>query len=96
MCIIGTQVSFFPCVLQKVVYSDEKKVFEPIDVPRCFLSTLECVEIKVFGRWEEHEMKIASYFLENSVVLEKLIVSLAKYPRRVPDSEIYVELNKLP
>lgn len=87
---------FVVYVLQKVIYSEEIEVFELIDVPRCFLSTLECVEIKGFVKWEEEEMKIASYFLENSTVLKKLIVSLPDYPRPVPDSEIYKELNKLP
>ncbi|XP_019084268.1 PREDICTED: FBD-associated F-box protein At5g27750-like [Camelina sativa] len=67
-----------------------------VDVPQCLVSTLECVEIKRLFEWEEEEMKIVSYFLENSAVLKKLIVSFVlDYPRYASNSEVYEELNKL-
>ncbi|ESQ35442.1 hypothetical protein EUTSA_v10007600mg [Eutrema salsugineum] len=78
-----------------VVYTEENEVFELRDVPRCFLSTLECVEIKRVHEWEEKEMKVATYFLENAAVLKKLILSVTDYPRYVSDSEIYEELCKV-
>jgi len=82
-------------LILKVVYLKEGEVFELVDVPRCFTSTLECVEIKTVHVWEEEEMKVASYFLENAVVLQKFILSLTDYPRYVADSEIGEELEKV-
>lgn len=66
-----------------------------VSVPRCFVSTLECVEIKGLFEWEEEEMKIATYFVENSAVLKKLNLSFIDYPRYASNSEVYEELNEL-
>lgn len=69
--------------------------FELVNVPRCFVSTLEHVEIKGLFDWGEQDMKIASYFLENSAVLKKLILSFMGCPQHYSESDIYEELNKL-
>ncbi|CAA7039322.1 unnamed protein product [Microthlaspi erraticum] len=82
-------------LILKVVFLREKDEFELIDVPRCLLSTLECVEIRTVHEWEEDEMKVASYFLENAAVLEKFFLSLTDYPRYLADSEIGEELEKV-
>ncbi|CAH2037858.1 unnamed protein product [Thlaspi arvense] len=89
-------------LILKVVYSEKMEVSELINVPRCFLSTLECVELKRMVErkedveWEEDEMKIASYFLENASVLKKLILSITDYPRPGSIPEIYEELSRFP
>ncbi|CAA7027864.1 unnamed protein product [Microthlaspi erraticum] len=82
-------------LILKVVYSKESCAFELLNVPRCFLSILECVEIKGFFDWDEEEMKITSYFLENSKVLKKLILSFAGCPLHYSESEVYEEIRKL-
>lgn len=69
--------------------------FELTNVPGCFLSTLECVQLKRMHEWEEEEMKVATYFLENAAVLKKLTLSLTNYPRYVSDEEIFYEVNKV-
>lgn len=69
--------------------------FELVNVPRCFVSTLECVEIKGVTEWEEHGKKLVAYFLANSAFLKKLIVSFTGYPFRDPESDIHKEFNKL-
>jgi len=69
--------------------------FELVNVPRCFVSTLEHVEIKGLFDWGEQDMKIASYFLENSAVLKKLILNFMGCPQHYSESDIYEELNKL-
>ncbi|CAH8382469.1 unnamed protein product [Eruca vesicaria subsp. sativa] len=75
----------------KVVHSEEwEEELELTDVPRCVSTTLECVEIKDKFEWEEGKMKVASYFLENSAVLKKLILSPAAY-----DQNVYEKVNKL-
>lgn len=87
----------FVC-FQEVVYlreMDEEDAFELTNVPGCFLSTLECVELKRIHDWEEEEMRVATYFLENAAVLKKLTLSLTDYPRLISDEEIFVEVNKV-
>ncbi|CAN8303666.1 unnamed protein product [Cochlearia groenlandica] len=68
-----------------------------VGVPGCFDTTLECVEVKGFYLWEEdHEMKIASYFLENSAMLKKLVLSFRERNMgNLSNSEICEELSKL-
>ena len=84
------------CVFQEVYYSREMEdAFELTNVPGCFLSTLECVQLKRIHEWEEEEMKVATYFLENAAVLKKLTLSLTNYPRYVSDEEIFEEVNKV-
>ncbi|KFK31482.1 hypothetical protein AALP_AA6G117900 [Arabis alpina] len=82
-------------LILKIVYSEETEAFQVINVPPCFVSTLECVEIEGIFDWGEEELKIASYFLENSAGLKKLILRFAhlSYPRQGTD--IYEELNKV-
>ncbi|KAG2323748.1 hypothetical protein Bca52824_006476 [Brassica carinata] len=81
-------------LILEVYYSrEEEDAFELTDVPGCFLSTLECVQLKRIHEWEEEEMKVATYFLENAAVLKKLTLSLTNYPRYVPDEEIFEEVN---
>ncbi|KAF8104560.1 hypothetical protein N665_0171s0064 [Sinapis alba] len=84
-------------LILKVVHSEEmKEGLELIDVPRCVLSTLECVEIQEKLEWEEGKMKATSYFLGNSAVLKKLILSPTAYnPRDVVESEICDKVNEL-
>ncbi|CAF2051084.1 BnaA09g46640D [Brassica napus] len=66
------------------------------DVPRCVSSTLECVEIQEKLELEEGKMKATSYFLGNSAVLKKLILSPTAYDHRdVLESEIWEKVNKL-
>ncbi|CAF2050917.1 unnamed protein product [Brassica rapa] len=81
----------------KVVHSEEmEEGLELTDVPRCVSSTLECVEIQEKLQWEEGKMKATSYFLGNSAVLKKLILSPTAYdPRDVLESEIWEMVNKL-
>uniref|UniRef100_M4EDM5 F-box domain-containing protein n=1 Tax=Brassica campestris TaxID=3711 RepID=M4EDM5_BRACM len=75
----------------KVVHSEEmNEGLELTDVPRCVSTTLECVEIKDKFEWEEEKMKVASYFLENSAVLKKFILSPTAY-----NQNIYEKVNKL-
>ncbi|OAO93494.1 hypothetical protein AXX17_AT5G27720 [Arabidopsis thaliana] len=74
---------------------DETEELNLINVPRCIVSTLECVEIKGLFEWEEEEMKIARYFLENAAVLKKLTMSFIDYPRYASNSDVYEDLDKL-
>ncbi|KFK43638.1 hypothetical protein AALP_AA1G152600 [Arabis alpina] len=103
----SSSLQFLPALLEsfpnlkhlilRIVYSEETEAFQVLNVPRCFVSTLERVEIGLFD-WGEEELKIASNILENSSVLKKLILRFAylSYPRGwVSDSDIYEELNKL-
>ncbi|CDY36410.1 BnaC05g10110D [Brassica napus] len=79
-------------LILEVYYSREMEdAFELTNVPGCFLSTLECVQLKRIHEWEEEEMKVATYFLENAAVLKKLTLSLTNYPRYVSDEEIFEE-----
>ncbi|RID57555.1 hypothetical protein BRARA_F00923 [Brassica rapa] len=73
----------------------EEDAFELTNVPGCFLSTLECVELKRIHDWEEEEMRVATYFLENAAVLKNLTLSLTNYPRLISDEEIFEEVNKV-
>ncbi|XP_024011432.1 putative FBD-associated F-box protein At5g22720 [Eutrema salsugineum] len=59
-------------------------------VPQCLLSSLEFVEIK--SRLDKHPIvtKLVSYFVENSVVLKKLVLDLAE------DSVVVRDLLALP
>ncbi|XP_013712107.2 F-box/FBD/LRR-repeat protein At1g13780-like isoform X1 [Brassica napus] len=81
----------------KVVHSEEMgEGLELTDVPRCVSSTLECVEIQEKLELEEGKMKATSYFLGNSAVLKKLILSPTTYdPRDVLESETWEKVNKL-
>ncbi|KFK25445.1 hypothetical protein AALP_AA8G116100 [Arabis alpina] len=55
-------------------------------VPRCLTSTLEYVTIKNLQSFEEETgINLVNYFLENSVVLEKL--NLSYYPKPSSDLE---------
>lgn len=92
--LLKTQPFFFFWVLflQKLVNSD---VFQLLHVPRCLLPTLECVEIKGIFDWGEEELKITSYFLENSRVLKKLVLSFGGCPQHYSESEIYEEIGRL-
>ncbi|KAH0866323.1 hypothetical protein HID58_083534 [Brassica napus] len=69
---------------------------ELTDVPQCVSSTLECVEIQEILELEKGKMKATSYFLGNSALLKKLILSPTAYdPRNVVESEIVYKVNKL-
>ena len=94
MCIIENLA--FLC-LKKIVHSEEmEEGLELTDVPRCVSSTLECVEIQEKLELGEGKMKATSYFLANSAVLKKLILSPTAYdPRNVAESEIWEKVNKL-
>ncbi|KAG2300983.1 hypothetical protein Bca52824_037455 [Brassica carinata] len=75
----------------KVVHSEEmEEGLDLTNVPRCVSSTLECVEIQDKFEWEEGKMKVASYFLENSAVLKKLILNPTAY-----NQNIYEKVNQL-
>uniref|UniRef100_A0A0D3C9W9 F-box domain-containing protein n=1 Tax=Brassica oleracea var. oleracea TaxID=109376 RepID=A0A0D3C9W9_BRAOL len=79
-------------LILEVYYSREMEdAFELTNVPGCFLSTLQCVQLRRIHEWEEEEMKVATYFLENAAVLKKLTLSLTNYPRYVSDEEIFEE-----
>ncbi|CAF2115606.1 unnamed protein product [Brassica napus] len=103
----GKLLQFMPAFLEccpnlkhlvlKVLHSEEmEEGLELTDVPRCVSSTLECVEIQEQLELGEGKMKATSYFLANSAVLKKLILSPTAYdPRYVVESEIYDEVNKL-
>lgn len=67
-------------------------------VPRCLLSTLECVEIrelitgvesrlktKILKHKKETLMNAARYILENSLVLKKLILILSPVTNQISD-----------
>ncbi|KAJ4915705.1 FBD-associated F-box protein [Raphanus sativus] len=83
-------------LILEVYYSREMEdAFALMNVPQCFLSTLECVQLKRIHEWEEEEMKVATFFLENAAVLKKLTLSLTNYPRYVFDEEIFEEVNKV-
>lgn len=70
-------------------------LFELLDAPECLISTLEHLEIKGLFALEENEMELIGYFLNNSAVLKKLIVSFIGDPElRGPESDIYKELNR--
>ncbi|CAH8263627.1 unnamed protein product [Arabidopsis lyrata] len=62
-------------------------------VPQCLLSTLECVEIRELIMGEETGKKLVSYFLKNSVVLQKLIVRFKDSSIATQDSDIFKELR---
>ncbi|XP_013693652.2 F-box/FBD/LRR-repeat protein At1g13780-like isoform X1 [Brassica napus] len=103
----GKLLQFLPAFLEccpnlkhlilKVLYPEEMdEGLELTDVPRCVSTTLECVEIQEKLQWEEGKMKATSYFLGNSAVLKKLILSPTAYdPRDVLESEIWEKVNKL-
>ncbi|CAH8289637.1 unnamed protein product [Eruca vesicaria subsp. sativa] len=68
-------------------------------VPRCLLSTLECVEIRelitgdetrikenILKRKKETLMNAARYILENSLVLKKLILVLSPVTNQISDT----------
>ncbi|KAG7591569.1 F-box domain [Arabidopsis thaliana x Arabidopsis arenosa] len=83
-------------LILKIVYPEEvMEELKLVNVPRCFVSTLERVEIKGLFDWGEEDMKIARYFLENSAVVEKLIVCFMGCPQHYSESDIYEELDKL-
>ena len=81
---------------QEIYYPIEtENVYQLANVPGCFLSTLECVQLKRIHVWGEQEMEVATYFLENAAVLKKLTLSLTNYPRYVSDEEIFEEVNRV-
>ncbi|CAH8391548.1 unnamed protein product [Eruca vesicaria subsp. sativa] len=83
-------------LILEVYYSREMEdAFEFTNVPGCFLSTLECVRLKRIHEWEEEEIKVATYFLENAAVMKKLTLSLTDFPRYVSDEEIFGGVNKV-
>ncbi|ESQ42229.1 hypothetical protein EUTSA_v10013648mg [Eutrema salsugineum] len=53
----------------------EEAVARLSSTPRCLLSSLESVKIKSFSRVPAN-MEVARYFVENSVVLKKLVLNL--------------------
>lgn len=70
-------------------------LFEFLDAPKCLISTLEHLEIKGLFALGENEMELIGYFLNNSAVLKKLIVSFVGDPDLCgPESDIYKELKK--
>ncbi|KAL0654081.1 hypothetical protein Bca4012_096772 [Brassica carinata] len=102
----GKLLQFLPAFLEccpnlkhlvLIVHSEEmEEGLELTDVPRCVSSTLECVEIQEKLELGEGKMKATSYFLANSAVLKKLILSPTAYdPRNVAESEIWEKVNKL-
>ncbi|EOA22800.1 hypothetical protein CARUB_v10003518mg [Capsella rubella] len=100
LSVLPTFLESFPnlkTLTMKIAFAKEDmEEFNLVNAPKCLVSTLECVEIKELLEWEEEEKKIASYFLENSVVLKKLIVSfILHYPRYASDSDVYEDLDKL-
>ncbi|KAF3611003.1 hypothetical protein DY000_02045213 [Brassica cretica] len=74
---------------------ETEDVYQLANVPGCFLSTLECVQLKRIHVWGEQEMEVATYFLENAAVMKKLTLSLTNYPRYVSDKEIFEEVNRV-
>ncbi|RID45118.1 hypothetical protein BRARA_I01867 [Brassica rapa] len=54
-------------------------------VPRCLLSTLECLEIRELIRGGKTLMNAARYILENSLVLKKLILILSPVTNHISD-----------
>ncbi|XP_010463689.1 PREDICTED: F-box/LRR-repeat protein 13-like [Camelina sativa] len=63
--------------------------------PRCVLSSLEYVKIERPLKGDEMEMKLVSYFLENSPILKKLTLSVRDY-RKKKESVILKELIAIP
>ncbi|KAL0722501.1 hypothetical protein Bca4012_037100 [Brassica carinata] len=88
MCIVENLA--FCAVCEGCSFRGDGGRMELTDVPRCVSSTLECVEIKDKFEWEEGKMKVASYFVENSAVLKRLILSLTVY-----NQNIYDKVNQL-
>ncbi|CAH8285193.1 unnamed protein product [Eruca vesicaria subsp. sativa] len=82
-------------ILKVVDANWAKDEFELTGVPGCFLSTLECIQLKSIHYWKEEAIKIATYFLQNAAVLKKLTLSFMDYPRLVPDKKIFEEINKV-
>ncbi|CDY36411.1 BnaC05g10120D [Brassica napus] len=74
---------------------ETEDLYQLANVPGCFLSTLECVQLKRIHVRGEQEMEVATYFLENAAVLKKLTLSLTNYPRYVSDEEIFEEVNRV-
>ncbi|CAH8357552.1 unnamed protein product [Eruca vesicaria subsp. sativa] len=64
------------CLIQDFYTNDEKAPeMRAAPVPRCLLSSLEYVEIKNFnGR--PARMEVAKYFVENSLVLKRLVLDI--------------------
>ncbi|CAH2046549.1 unnamed protein product [Thlaspi arvense] len=73
-------------------YFDGARETELTSVSQCLLSTLECVEIKELLIKEETWKKLARYFLENSVLLKKLILRFNDFSIANQDSDIFQEL----
>ncbi|EOA27119.1 hypothetical protein CARUB_v10023218mg [Capsella rubella] len=61
-------------------------------VPQCLLSSLESVEIRELVMGEETGKKLVKYFLENSLVLQKLTLRFEDYSISNQDSDIFKEL----
>ncbi|CAN6855526.1 unnamed protein product [Brassica oleracea] len=68
--------------------STEPELTELSYVPQCLLSSLECVEIRGLSMDEETGKKLMRYFLENSVLLKKLILRFKDYSIANHDSDI--------
>ncbi|CAA7027705.1 unnamed protein product [Microthlaspi erraticum] len=53
--------------------SEDNELIRLSSVPRCLVSSLECVEIKYFSGGPA-KMEVARYFVENSAFLKKLVL----------------------
>uniref|UniRef100_A0A0D2ZPJ5 FBD domain-containing protein n=2 Tax=Brassica TaxID=3705 RepID=A0A0D2ZPJ5_BRAOL len=68
--------------------STEPELTELSYVPQCLLSSLESFEIRGLSMDEETGKKLVRYFLENSVLLKKLILRFKDYSIPNYDSDI--------
>lgn len=92
-CIGNSYFYFFVFILQDLTVSTKPAKIELRYVPRCLLLNLECVEIKELMLEEKTEKKLVRYFLENSVVLKKLILRFIDSPTTNQALDISKELT---
>ncbi|CAN6971859.1 unnamed protein product [Brassica rapa subsp. trilocularis] len=95
LCVVYLPSSFWQCIMYLNHLNVEKH--EGSIVPRCLLSTLECVEIreftgeetrtkkKIMKQKKEPLMNVARYILVNSLVLKKLILILSPATNQISD-----------